>query len=136
MKGVEGYFKGLADITRLRIVNLLLRGELCGCDIQYVIGTSQSNVSRHLTYLKHSGLVQDRREGFRIYYRLLEQDNSQHKALISYLKSALTENVFVADRKQLAKAIKNGACSVSEAKSGLVSLRSGLPTHARGQSTR
>ena len=44
MKGVEDYFKGLADITRLRIVNLLLRGELCGCDIQYVIGTSANRM--------------------------------------------------------------------------------------------
>jgi ArsR family transcriptional regulator, arsenate/arsenite/antimonite-responsive transcriptional repressor len=131
MKGVEGYFKGLADITRLRIVNLLLRGELCGCDIQYVIGTSQSNVSRHLTYLKRSGLVQDRREGFRIYYRLLEQDNSEHIALISYLKSALTEKVFVADRKQLAKGVKAGACSISELKAGLVSARSARQTNLR-----
>jgi ArsR family transcriptional regulator len=131
MKGVEGYFKGLADITRLRIVNLLLRGELCGCDIQYVIATSQSNVSRHLTYLKRSGLVQDRREGFRIYYRLLEQDNSEHIALISYLKSALTEKVFVADRKQLAKAVKAGACSISELKAGLVSARSARQTNLR-----
>lgn len=124
MKGVEDYFKGLADITRLRIVNLLLRGELCGCDIQYVIGTSQSNVSRHLTYLKRSGLVQDRREGFRIYYRLPEQENSEYKALISYLKGALTDKVFVADTKQLAKAVKEGACSISELKPGLVSARS------------
>ncbi|MBZ5491505.1 MAG: metalloregulator ArsR/SmtB family transcription factor [Acidobacteriia bacterium] len=131
MKGVEGYFKGLADITRLRIVNLLLRGELCGCDIQYVIGTAQSNVSRHLTYLKRSGLVHDRREGFRIYYRLLEQNNSKHIALISYLKSALTEKVFVADRKQLAKAVKAGACSISELKAGLVSPRSARQTNLR-----
>jgi DNA-binding transcriptional ArsR family regulator len=36
MKEVEAYFKGLADRNRLRIVGLLLQGELCGCDIQYV----------------------------------------------------------------------------------------------------
>jgi ArsR family transcriptional regulator len=59
---LEGYFKALADVNRLRIVNLLFYGELCGCDIQVVLETSQPNASRHLTYLKHAGLVRDRRD--------------------------------------------------------------------------
>ena len=112
MKGVEDYFKGLADITRLRIINLLLEGELCGCDIQYVIESPQSNVSRHLTYLKHCALVQDRRKGYRVYYRLV--DSPESNALLAYLKVALNSRQFVADRKKLSKAIKAGACSVSE----------------------
>ncbi|HXJ87560.1 MAG TPA: ArsR family transcriptional regulator [Candidatus Binatia bacterium] len=37
----------LADVTRLRVLNLLLHGELCGCDIRYVLEMSQPNVSRH-----------------------------------------------------------------------------------------
>lgn len=117
MRGVEDYFKGLADINRLRIINLLLQGELCGCDIQYVIGNSQSNVSRHLTYLKRSGLVTDRRAGYRVYYQLMKDDEKpEFKALLSYLRIALTEKVFVADTKKLKQAIKNGACSISELK--------------------
>ena len=62
-KELEQCFKGLADQSRLRILNLLLQGELCVCDIRYVLEASQPNVSRHLTYLKSSGLVADRREG-------------------------------------------------------------------------
>ena len=42
---LEVFFKGLADVSRLRILSLLLHGELCGCDIQYVLDASQSNVS-------------------------------------------------------------------------------------------
>ena len=114
MATVEDYFKGLADINRLRIINLLLNGELCGCDIQYVIGASQSNVSRHLGYLKRSGLVSDRREGYRVYYRLVEDSKPEYKALVEYLKLALKEKFFLADTKKLKQAIKNGACSVSE----------------------
>jgi len=114
MKTVEEYFKGLADINRLRIINLLLNGELCGCDIQYVIGASQSNVSRHLSYLKKSGLVSDRRAGYRIYYRLVEDNRPEYKGLISYLHIALKDRPFVADTKKLKQAIKDGACSVSE----------------------
>jgi ArsR family transcriptional regulator len=131
MGTVEDYFKGLADINRLRIMNLLLTGELCGCDIQYVIGVTQSNVSRHLTYLKRSGLVADRRAGYRVYYRLMKDNKPEYKALVSYLKVALKDKLFLADTRKLKEAIKDGACSVSEMKSGLVSIRPGLQTHMR-----
>ena len=114
MKTVEDYFKGLADVNRLRIINLLLNGELCGCDIQYVIGASQSNVSRHLAYLKKSGLVSDRRVGYRVYYRLIENNKPEYKGLIAYLPIALSDKMFVSDTKKLKRAIKDGACSVSE----------------------
>src|SRR6266566_9322381 len=101
MKHVEDYFKGLADINRLRIINLLLRGELCGCDIQYVVGSSQSNVSRHLTYLKRSGLVVDRREGYRIYYRLAKDNKPEYTELMAYLKIALSGKIFGSDTRKL-----------------------------------
>src|SRR5215472_9668185 len=109
MSGVEDYFKGLADINRLRIMNLLLSGELCGCDIQYVLGASQSNVSRHLTYLKRSGLVTDRRAGYRVYYQLVK-DKAEIKALLAYLRVALKDKLFISDTRQLKAAIKDGAC--------------------------
>lgn len=122
MRSLEAYFQGLADISRLRIVNLLLSGELCGCDIQHVLQSGQSNVSRHLTYLKRCGLVRDRREGYRVYYRLAEMDHPEYKGLIAYLKTALTDKLFIEDNKKLRKAIKDGACSVSELRPALVSL--------------
>lgn len=115
MMGVEEYFKGLADINRLRIINLLLQGELCGCDIQYVVGSSQSNVSRHLTYLKRSGLVIDRRVGYRVYYRLVPDTRPEYTELLAYLKLALNGRTFTADTRKLKQAIQNGACTVSEA---------------------
>src|SRR6266851_3366741 len=114
MKGVEDYFKGLADINRLRIINLLLEGELCGCDIQYVVGSSQSNVSRHLTYLKRSGLVIDRREGYRVYYRLIENSKPEYKGLLAYLRVALKDKMFTTDTNKLKQAIRVGACTLSE----------------------
>lgn len=111
---MEDYFKGLADASRLRIINLLLNGELCGCDIQYVLNASQSNVSRHLTYLKRCGLVLDRREGFRVYYRLAHADSREHKSLLSFLRGALRETIFISDARRLRRAIKDGACTLSE----------------------
>jgi ArsR family transcriptional regulator len=122
MNEVERYFKGLADNNRLRIMNLLMHGELCGCDIQYVLEASQPNVSRHLTYLKNAGLVEDRRDGYRIYYRLAQTDKAEYTGLIAYLQIALRGQLFLADAKKLKRAIKDGACSVSEFKPPAVSL--------------
>lgn len=69
---LDDYFRGLSDLTRLRIINLLLHEELCGCDIQRLLKITQPLASRHLLYLKRSGLVADRREGFRVFYHLSE----------------------------------------------------------------
>lgn len=112
-------FKGLADQTRLRMLNLLLfRGELCGCDIQFVLRLSQSNVSRHLAYLKRAGLVVDRRDGYRVFYRLRRSKDSSETLLFDYLRRALGADPIAAkDLRELKRAIRNGACSLSEGSS-------------------
>jgi ArsR family transcriptional regulator len=108
-------FRGLADLTRLRMINLLNEGQLCGCDIQFVLGLSQPNVSRHLTYLKRSGLVTDKREGYRVFYRLNGAKDAEHAALFAYLREALGgDQPFARDTRKLRRAIRNGACTLSE----------------------
>src|SRR5471032_2663248 len=67
---MESLFKALADATRLRILGLLLAGEVCVCDIHESLKVPQSKASRHLAYLRRSGLVETRREGLWIHYRL------------------------------------------------------------------
>ena len=108
-------FKGLSDPTRLRMLNLLFQGELCGCDVQYVLSVSQSNVSRHLNYLKRVGLVADRRDGYRVYYRLADTADKSRDLLLDYLRHVFVlEVVFAKDLKDLKAAIRKGACTVSE----------------------
>ncbi|MCS7313922.1 MAG: metalloregulator ArsR/SmtB family transcription factor [Bryobacterales bacterium] len=63
-------FRALADPNRLRILELLLRGERCGCEIQVALGLTQSNVSRHLSCLRNAGLIAEERRGRRVFYRL------------------------------------------------------------------
>lgn len=112
---LERLFKGLGDVSRLRILNLLLHGELCVCDIQHVLGSSQPNVSRHLIYLKNSGLVLDRRERQRMYYKLTEPDNGVLRELFDLLKRVFNGmDEFEADSRKLKKAIQTGACTASE----------------------
>lgn len=67
---MESLFKALADTTRLRILGLLLAGEVCVCDIHESLKIPQSKASRHLAYLRKSGLVETRRDGLWIHYRL------------------------------------------------------------------
>ena len=70
LAAMETLFKALADETRLRILGLLLTGEVCVCDIHESLKIPQSKASRHLAYLRRSGLVETRRDGLWIHYRL------------------------------------------------------------------
>ncbi len=115
MRELEQVFKGLADQNRLRILNLLLHGELCVCDIQFVLASSQPNVSRHLTYLKNAGLVLDRREGTRIYYRLSRPGEGVYQHLFTFLREAFRDiEELQEDTRKLKKAVQTGSCTVGE----------------------
>lgn len=70
LKDSQKVFTALADETRLRILNLLNEGELCVCDIIKVLKEPQSKISRHLAYLRRSGMVEGRKEGLWMRYRL------------------------------------------------------------------
>lgn len=130
MVPLERRFMGLADTTRLRILNLLLSGELCGCDIEYVLAVPQSNVSRHLGYLKRAGLVDDRRLGFRVYYRLPDTTGEPWSRLFAFLRRALAaDGRFAADLKRLKAATRDGACTISDARRRAASGRT--PRRAR-----
>ena len=87
MKQLVELFKALADESRLRILNLLVNaGELCVCDIQKILRFSQPKVSRHLTYLKHAGLVRDRREGLWVVYSFVGLQDESRRRLMKELK--------------------------------------------------
>ena len=89
MKKEARIFKALADETRLRILPLLLEGELCVCELIAALDLPQSTISRHLAYLKNSGWVSDRRQGVWMYYRLNDRD----EALITALQPILRDHV-------------------------------------------
>lgn len=67
-------FKALSDETRLKILSLLKDGEACVCDIADTLGMTQPNISFHLSILKESGLIIDRKNGRWIHYSLNESD--------------------------------------------------------------
>ncbi|MEA3239345.1 MAG: metalloregulator ArsR/SmtB family transcription factor [Candidatus Bipolaricaulota bacterium] len=59
--------------TRLQILRLLAKGELCGCEIVPEFEFDESGVSRHLSALKRAGLIGPRRDGVRIYWKLADR---------------------------------------------------------------
>jgi ArsR family transcriptional regulator len=71
MKDLARIFRALADETRLQMLALILHeGELCVCDCMQVLDIGQSKASRHLRYLANVGLLDDRRQGAWVYYRV------------------------------------------------------------------
>jgi ArsR family transcriptional regulator len=78
-------FRAFSDPTRLRILNLLLHGESCVCDIVNILDVPQPTASRHLAYLRRAGLVESRRDGLWMHYRLAPARSAFHKKLIECL---------------------------------------------------
>ena len=87
----ETLFKGLADPTRIRILNLLAAGELCVCDIVGILGLPQSTVSRHLGYLMRSGLIEVSRAWKFSHYRLAEPTNDLRRRLLACVHSCFDD---------------------------------------------
>jgi ArsR family transcriptional regulator, arsenate/arsenite/antimonite-responsive transcriptional repressor len=89
----ETVFKALADRTRLRILALLAQGEVCVCEIHEGLDIPQPTASRHLAYLRKSGLVADRREGLWVYYRLADAADPIVKSMLAAVQHGLAHVV-------------------------------------------
>ncbi len=81
MRNLSLFFAALADENRLRLLYLMQEGEICVCYLQCILQTNQPKISRHLAYLKKAGLVEARREGKWMHYRLKRLEASLEKIL-------------------------------------------------------
>ena len=106
---MEALFKSLGDATRLRILGLLLTGEVCVCDIHESLKIPQSKTSRHLAYLRRSGLVETRRDGLWVHYRLGRLADPVLSAVVDAVRHALAHDAAVQrDAERLQK--RTGCC--------------------------
>ena len=104
-------FRALGDDTRVRMVALLAHGELCVCHVQGALGLPQPTVSRQLTILKTAGIVDSRRAGTWVYYRLADQlDKPCRKQLKALVAGFAKEDVLRRDVARLVKTRGPGAC--------------------------
>ena len=121
MKEIVRLFKALSDETRLRILRLLLNGELCICELMEVLELPQSNVSRHMAYLKNAGLVDDRREAVWVYYSLIEPRNKVHACQMKCLAECFDDyEILKRDEARLEEFKIRGSCSSPRGRSEVV----------------
>ena len=97
--------KAFADPVRLRLLNLLSRDrEVCVCYLHEALELPQPTVSRHLAYLRKTGLVVGRKEGLWVHYRLAKPIGDFHGTLIDCVGTSLTDpDVFPRDRERLGR---------------------------------
>jgi ArsR family transcriptional regulator len=107
LEALTTVYAALADPTRLRILSLLGDGEICVCHIHASLDVPQPTASRHLAYLRKSGLVEARREGIWMHYRLAPQDNPVVTAVVKAALHALTHtDISARDERRLQIALK------------------------------
>lgn len=87
---LEIVLKALADRTRLRIVGLLGAGEICVCHIHESLGIPQPTASRHLAYLRRAGLVETRRSGLWVHYRLARVEDPVIQTVLDSVTHAVS----------------------------------------------
>src|SRR5947209_5335809 len=108
---VDLMFRAFSDRTRLRLLYLLQGGELCVGDIVKALQVEQPSASRHLAYLRKSGLVVCRRAGLWCYYSLAPAEEPFHAKLLECLACCFPEVPQLrADRVRAAKVRTSGGC--------------------------
>lgn len=107
LDALTSVYAALADPTRLRILSLLSEDEICVCHLHASLAVPQPTASRHLAYLRKSGLVEARRAGIWMHYRLAMLENPVVAAVVKAALHALTHAAISAkDERRLQVALK------------------------------
>ena len=97
-------FAALADPTRLRLLNLMQGREVCVCYFVEILNQGQPKISRHLAYLRRAGIVEARREGKWMHYRMERPADTRAASILdATLKSFETDRDMQADLARLGR---------------------------------
>jgi len=109
MPDILHVFKSLSDRTRLRIIRLLLIGDLCVCELMFILDMAQSRVSHQLRILREAGLVEDTRDGQWIIYRVPENVRATIAPLLElFQESGREAGERAEDKNKLEACLKEG----------------------------
>jgi ArsR family transcriptional regulator len=90
MRDLEATFKALAEETRLRILALIFRhGPVCVCEVEGLLGVTQSKASRHLRYMANAGVLEAERDGVTMNYRVPAHPSPDLAAVLVLLRGLL-----------------------------------------------
>lgn len=102
---MERFFQALGDKTRLRLLNLMGDQEICVCYFVEILEQGQPKISRHLAYLRRAGIVEARRDGKWMHYRIVMPPNIGAALVLRQTLAWLKEErAMQADRARLSKA--------------------------------
>jgi len=108
---IDGMFRAFSDRTRLRILQLLLGGETCVGDIVQILEVPQPRASRHLGYLRKTGLVTVRKSRQWSYYSLRPAETPFHAKLLECLANCFADVPELKADQQRARALRaSGQC--------------------------
>jgi len=110
MEDILEVASALSDRTRLRLLLSLRDRELCACQLVEFIGLADSTVSRHMSILKSAGLVDSRKSGRWVYYKLSKTDTqSVNQEILDIVLRSIADDPLVAqDAKQIAEILARG----------------------------
>lgn len=118
MTDVANIMKLLSDATRLRVLMLLTKRELCVCQIMGVLGVSQPLVSRNLHLLQQAGFLQERKEGKLVFYCLNKEMEPAKRKVVGLLKGLLkSDSILASDLMSL------GECEEFQKKTGKCDMK-------------
>ena len=84
--------KALSDCNRVRILMAMRDGELCVCQITAMLGLAPSTVSKHISILKNARLVDWRKSGLWMYYKLPDAPGDEVRGALDWLNASLNGN--------------------------------------------
>jgi ArsR family transcriptional regulator len=114
---IDRMFRAFSDRTRLRILSILQQGECCVGDLVEILGIEQPSASRHLAYLRRTGLVQVRKAKMWSYYSIAPVRGDFHSKLLECLACCFQEVPQIqTDRKRAKELKKEGGCCPGTAK--------------------
>jgi ArsR family transcriptional regulator len=102
MQELLNIFKALSDETRLKILKIIEKGEICVCDLVSVLDMSQPKISFHLNVLKEARLISDRKQGKWVHYSINDSDMFRRFLVLSVMEKISDESV----KKELARLVK------------------------------
>jgi ArsR family transcriptional regulator len=93
MQELLNIFKALSDETRLKLLKILEKGEICVCDLVSVLDMSQPKISFHLNVLKEAGLIKDRKQGKWVHYSINGSDIFRRFLMVSVTEKIPDETI-------------------------------------------
>lgn len=129
----------LADESRVRAVIALMRGRLCVCQIAELLQLAPSTVSKHLSILRHGGLVEAQKQGRWIYYSIPDQPDASVRQALEWIQGALEKDSRILEDegrlKHILKEDREDICRRQLEKSKACSPAPATPAKARWRKT-